>query len=69
MLEQNDRDRVHDDERGDRVVVSWHDDDVVRLGADVLPGISAEPARITALHRQTCTTTAAHGTTRKRREP
>src|ERR671913_619871 len=25
VLEQNDRDRMHDDERGDRVVVSWHD--------------------------------------------
>ncbi|WP_448811664.1 ABC transporter ATP-binding protein [Agromyces bauzanensis] len=31
VLEQNDRTRVHDDERGDRVVVSWHDDDVVAL--------------------------------------
>ena len=40
VLEQNDRDRVHDDERGDRVVVSWHDDDVVHLGTEVLPGIS-----------------------------
>ena len=40
VLEQNDRDRVHDDERGDRVVVSWHDDDVVPLGTEVLPGIS-----------------------------
>jgi putative spermidine/putrescine transport system ATP-binding protein len=40
VLEQNDRDRVHDDERGDRVVVSWHDDDVVPLGPGVLPGIS-----------------------------
>ncbi|GAA2033029.1 ABC transporter ATP-binding protein [Agromyces tropicus] len=37
VLEQNDRNRVHDDERGDRVVVSWHDDDVVTLGG-------AEPA-------------------------
>jgi ABC-type Fe3+/spermidine/putrescine transport system ATPase subunit len=40
VLEQNDRERVHDDERGDRVVVSWHDDDVVHLGTEVLPGIS-----------------------------
>ncbi|MDQ0893969.1 ABC transporter ATP-binding protein [Agromyces ramosus] len=40
VLEQNDRDRVHDDERGDLVVVSWHDDDVVHLGTEVLPGIS-----------------------------
>ena len=40
VLEQNDRVRVHDDERGDRVVVSWHDDDVVPLGPGVLPGIS-----------------------------
>ena len=40
VLEQNDRDRMHDDERGDRVVVSWHDDDVVPLGTGVLPGIS-----------------------------
>jgi ABC-type Fe3+/spermidine/putrescine transport system ATPase subunit len=40
VLEQNDRARVHDDERGDRVVVSWHDDDVVHLGTEVLPGIS-----------------------------
>jgi ABC-type Fe3+/spermidine/putrescine transport system ATPase subunit len=40
VLEQNDRDRVRDDERGDRVVVSWHDDDVVALGPGVLPGIS-----------------------------
>jgi len=40
VLEQNVRDRVHDDERGDRVVVSWHDDDVVHLGTEVLPGIS-----------------------------
>ncbi len=36
VLEQNDRNRVHDEDRGDRVVVSWHDDDVVALGgADV----------------------------------
>ena len=40
VLEQNVRGRVHDDERGDRVVVSWHDDDVVPLGIEVLPGIS-----------------------------
>ena len=40
VLEQNDRDRIHDDERGDRVVVSWHEDDVVHLGTEVLPGIS-----------------------------
>ncbi|WP_127794939.1 ABC transporter ATP-binding protein [Agromyces sp. LHK192] len=40
VLEQNARNRVHDDERGDRVVVSWHDDDVVPLGLEVLPGIS-----------------------------
>ena len=40
VLEQNDRGRLHDDERGDRVVVSWHDDDVVPLGIEVLPGIS-----------------------------
>ena len=40
VLDQNDRDRVRDDERGDRVVVSWHDDDVVALGPGVLPGIS-----------------------------
>ncbi len=40
VLEQNVRGRVHDDERGDRVVVSWHDDDVVPLGTEVLPGIS-----------------------------
>jgi putative spermidine/putrescine transport system ATP-binding protein len=40
VLEQNDRDRIHDDERGDRVVVSWHADDVVPLGVEVLPGIS-----------------------------
>jgi putative spermidine/putrescine transport system ATP-binding protein len=31
VLEQNDRNRVHDDERGDRVVVSWHDADVIAL--------------------------------------
>ena len=40
VLEQNVRGRAHDDERGDRVVVSWHDDDVVQLGTEVLPGIS-----------------------------
>ena len=40
VLEQNVRERAHDDERGDRVVVSWHDDDVVPLGVGVLPGIS-----------------------------
>ncbi|SIO00574.1 ABC transporter ATP-binding protein [Agromyces cerinus] len=40
VLEQNDRDRMHDDERGDRVVVSWHEDDVVPLGIEALPGIS-----------------------------
>jgi ABC-type Fe3+/spermidine/putrescine transport system ATPase subunit len=40
VLEQNDRARIHDDERGDRVVVSWHADDVVHLGTEVLPGIS-----------------------------
>lgn len=33
VLEQNDRHRAHDDERGDRVVVNWHDADVVALGA------------------------------------
>ncbi|HEU4467376.1 MAG TPA: TOBE domain-containing protein, partial [Agromyces sp.] len=32
VLEQNDRNRAHDEDRGDRVVVSWHDDDVVALG-------------------------------------
>ncbi|MGR0218578.1 ABC transporter ATP-binding protein [Agromyces sp. ZXT2-6] len=32
VLEQNDRNRVHDEDRGDRVVVSWHDDDVIALG-------------------------------------
>lgn len=31
VLEQNDRHRAHDDGRGDRVVVSWHDSDVVAL--------------------------------------
>jgi putative spermidine/putrescine transport system ATP-binding protein len=40
VLEQNDRDRVHDDERGDRVVVSWHDDDVVPLGLETIPAIA-----------------------------
>ncbi|RZU64817.1 putative spermidine/putrescine transport system ATP-binding protein [Microterricola gilva] len=40
VLERNDRDRVRDDERGDRVVVSWHHDDVVHLGTEVIPGIS-----------------------------
>lgn len=40
VLEQNDRDRVHDDERGDRVVVSWHDDDVVPLGLAQVPAIA-----------------------------
>ncbi|MEF3403164.1 ABC transporter ATP-binding protein [Agromyces sp. CCNWLW203] len=40
VLEQNDRGRLHDDERGDRVIVSWHDDDVVPLGVEALPGIS-----------------------------
>ena len=40
VLEQNVRGRAHDDERGDRVVVSWHADDVVHLGTEVLPGIS-----------------------------
>jgi putative spermidine/putrescine transport system ATP-binding protein len=40
VLEQNDRDRVHDDERGDRVVVSWHDDDVVPLGLEQIPAIA-----------------------------
>jgi len=40
VLEQNDRGRLHDDERGDRVVVSWHEDDVVPLGVEALPGIS-----------------------------
>jgi putative spermidine/putrescine transport system ATP-binding protein len=40
VLEQNDRDRVHDDERGDRVVVSWHDDDVVPLGLEQVPAIA-----------------------------
>lgn len=34
VLEQNDRGRVHDDERGDRVVVSWHEADVVELETD-----------------------------------
>ncbi|GAA4046022.1 MULTISPECIES: ABC transporter ATP-binding protein [Agromyces] len=32
VLEQNDRNRTHDEDRGDRVVVSWHDDDVIALG-------------------------------------
>ena len=32
VLEQNDRNRAHDEDRGDHVVVSWHDDDVVALG-------------------------------------
>lgn len=32
VLEQNDRNRIHDEDRGDRVVVSWHDDDVIALG-------------------------------------
>jgi putative spermidine/putrescine transport system ATP-binding protein len=32
VLEQNDRNRIHDEDRGDRVVVSWHDDDVITLG-------------------------------------
>jgi ABC-type Fe3+/spermidine/putrescine transport system ATPase subunit len=40
VLEQNDRDRVHDDERGDRVVVSWHDDDVVPLGLEAVPSVA-----------------------------
>ena len=31
VLEQNDRHRTYDDRRGDRVVVSWHDSDVVAL--------------------------------------
>ncbi|MGW9631342.1 ABC transporter ATP-binding protein [Agromyces sp. NPDC055520] len=31
VLEQNVRGRLHDDERGDRVVVSWHEDDVVAV--------------------------------------
>ena len=31
VLEQNVRGRVHDDEHGDRVVVSWHDGDVVAV--------------------------------------
>jgi len=38
VLEQNVRGRMHDDEHGDRVVVSWHDDDVVAVdGAAVGP--------------------------------
>jgi putative spermidine/putrescine transport system ATP-binding protein len=46
VLEQNDRNRAHDDERGDRVVVSWHDADVVALAAsDALPAdAEATPA-------------------------
>ncbi len=36
VLEQNDRHRAHDDERGDRVLVSWHDSDVVALTPEVL---------------------------------
>ncbi|MFC9558982.1 ABC transporter ATP-binding protein [Agromyces sp. NPDC056965] len=31
VLEQNVRGRAHDDEHGDRVVVSWHDGDVVAI--------------------------------------
>jgi putative spermidine/putrescine transport system ATP-binding protein len=32
VLEQNVRNRVHDEDRGDRVVVSWHSGDVIALG-------------------------------------
>jgi len=31
VLERNDRSRTGDKDRGDRVHVSWHDDDVVAL--------------------------------------
>ena len=41
VLEQNDRNRVHDEDRGDRVVVSWHDDDVVALGGADAAGTDA----------------------------
>ncbi|WP_394553556.1 ABC transporter ATP-binding protein [Agromyces sp. MMS24-JH15] len=40
VLEQNARGRLHDDQRGDRVLVAWHDDDVVELRADVPGGAS-----------------------------
>lgn len=36
VLEQNVRGRVHDDEHGDRVVVSWHDGDVVAIDGAVV---------------------------------
>jgi putative spermidine/putrescine transport system ATP-binding protein len=42
VLEQNDRNRAHDDERGDRVVVSWHDADVVALAASAALPADAE---------------------------
>ncbi|MBM7502711.1 ABC transporter ATP-binding protein [Agromyces aurantiacus] len=42
VLEQNARNRARDEDRGDRVVVSWHDDDVVALGgADAAPAPAA----------------------------
>lgn len=39
VLEQNDRGRVYDDDRGDRVVVSWHDADVVELAPDAAASV------------------------------
>jgi len=45
VLEQNDRNRAHDDERGDRVVVAWHDADVIALEAsEPQPAAAAAPA-------------------------
>jgi putative spermidine/putrescine transport system ATP-binding protein len=47
VLEQNDRNRAHDDERGDRVVVSWHDADVVALAAASDPDRADAAASVT----------------------
>ncbi|MGX5695794.1 ABC transporter ATP-binding protein [Agromyces soli] len=49
VLEQNVRGRVHDDAHGDRVVVSWHDDDVVAVdGAAILPQNATPTAAVSA---------------------
>ena len=43
VLEQSVRGRVHDDAHGDRVVVSWHDDDVIAVGGAPIGSQNATP--------------------------
>ncbi|HET6673240.1 MAG TPA: ABC transporter ATP-binding protein [Agromyces sp.] len=50
VLEQNVRGRAHGDRHGDRVVVSWHDDDVVAIhGAPVGPQNPTPTAAMNAM--------------------